>query len=286
MGIYLRRGSRGNQVLRLQAALNDSPPTSLPALAVDGIFGRNTARRVREFQRNHGLSADGIVGPKTRALLPPLDHQASGPVPGTSSRSTNGQGGNGSTPQYRLRTPREVEAEAAARVTLEDLDRAKRHLLAYIRWRTRPQPAAGMGGIFPGEHDTGRVQYPYLNWLLAYYVTVDSLLADDGIRQAERAWSDFKLRMGMHPDAPGQNGADKAIWVWNNKIPRRAQNAIVENWRGQRGEPRDFHWRVCRRLKSYIRSEVERLNAFHDYGFLRRIFGGEFFGYTLPTGTQ
>jgi peptidoglycan hydrolase-like protein with peptidoglycan-binding domain len=35
----------------------------------DGDFGRGTARAVREFQRKHGLKADGIVGPSTWAAL-------------------------------------------------------------------------------------------------------------------------------------------------------------------------------------------------------------------------
>ena len=37
---------------------------------VDGIFGEKTDKATRLFQRHKGLSADGIIGPKTwRALL-------------------------------------------------------------------------------------------------------------------------------------------------------------------------------------------------------------------------
>jgi hypothetical protein len=50
----------GTSVADLQHALG------LPA---DGVFGRQTARAVREFQRHHGLRADGVVGPATWAAL-------------------------------------------------------------------------------------------------------------------------------------------------------------------------------------------------------------------------
>ena len=33
--------------------------------AVDGIYGSNTQAKVKTWQSNHGLNADGVVGPKT-----------------------------------------------------------------------------------------------------------------------------------------------------------------------------------------------------------------------------
>jgi len=41
-------------------------------VAVDGIFGVLTEEAVREFQRTHGLKADGIVGSATLAVLIPF----------------------------------------------------------------------------------------------------------------------------------------------------------------------------------------------------------------------
>lgn len=40
----------------------------------DGTFGDQTDHAVREFQRHHGLTADGIVGPKTLAELAKVTH--------------------------------------------------------------------------------------------------------------------------------------------------------------------------------------------------------------------
>ena len=64
MAILLTKGSRGEQVKRLQQALH---------LIQDGIFGAITEEAVKAFQKAHGLKADGIVGDKTWALLAPME---------------------------------------------------------------------------------------------------------------------------------------------------------------------------------------------------------------------
>lgn len=61
----LSYGAVGQAVKDMQTALNKHPPTVLPLLAVDGIFGPKTLARVREFQGNNKLVVDGIVGPNT-----------------------------------------------------------------------------------------------------------------------------------------------------------------------------------------------------------------------------
>ena len=62
----LRRGSKGSQVKALQQLLNS---LGYNCGKVDGIFGANTEKAVRAFQKAKGLAVDGIVGPKTRAAL-------------------------------------------------------------------------------------------------------------------------------------------------------------------------------------------------------------------------
>jgi len=59
-GIVLKLGSRGPEVRRLQELLE---------IGVDGSFGRDTEKAVRNFQRHNGLSADGICGLATWAKL-------------------------------------------------------------------------------------------------------------------------------------------------------------------------------------------------------------------------
>ena len=38
-------------------------------LVVDGIFGADTEKTVRAFQRDHELGADGVAGPSTLAAI-------------------------------------------------------------------------------------------------------------------------------------------------------------------------------------------------------------------------
>ena len=69
IGQNLRLGAFGQGVDMIQLSLNNRPPTLLPLLNVDGVFGAKTDARVREFQKNNNLSADGVVGNDTRAAL-------------------------------------------------------------------------------------------------------------------------------------------------------------------------------------------------------------------------
>ncbi len=55
----------GQDVLAVQQALINA---GWPLLR-DGVYGPNTARAVRHFQRTHRLRPDGIVGPRTEARL-------------------------------------------------------------------------------------------------------------------------------------------------------------------------------------------------------------------------
>ena len=68
----LAEGSQGPVVQQLQTALNegrgDFAPSSNPVLAVDGIYGPQTAVAVKGAQQQGGIQEDGVVGLQTWAL--------------------------------------------------------------------------------------------------------------------------------------------------------------------------------------------------------------------------
>lgn len=62
----LRKGSRGDDVKKLQETLN---ALGYDCGTADGIFGEKTEIAVRSFQQANGLAVDGIAGKNTMALL-------------------------------------------------------------------------------------------------------------------------------------------------------------------------------------------------------------------------
>lgn len=58
--VLLRKGTRGDTVRKLQAALGAT---------ADGQFGPGTEEAVKAFQAAQGLTVDGIAGPETLAKL-------------------------------------------------------------------------------------------------------------------------------------------------------------------------------------------------------------------------
>lgn len=61
--INIKIGARGNITKIIQKALIKKGYSIYGG--IDGIFGNDTDRRIRDFQRNNGLVADGIVGRQT-----------------------------------------------------------------------------------------------------------------------------------------------------------------------------------------------------------------------------
>lgn len=64
----IRKGNRNIYVKQVQEKLL-ALGYNLGICGVDGDFGTATEEAVKKFQRDHGLTADGVVGPKTYAAL-------------------------------------------------------------------------------------------------------------------------------------------------------------------------------------------------------------------------
>ena len=63
--MLLSLGSHGPEVRELQIKLNKWLAFTGGAVQTDGEFGHSTQEAVKEFQRAHGLTSDGKVGPYT-----------------------------------------------------------------------------------------------------------------------------------------------------------------------------------------------------------------------------
>ena len=66
--IDVKKGNKGEYVAVLQQKLIFNG-YSLPHYGIDGDFGSETEKAVKAFQKDHGLTADGVVGKKTWEAL-------------------------------------------------------------------------------------------------------------------------------------------------------------------------------------------------------------------------
>ena len=64
--VLSKLGSRGDEVRRIQNKLRS---LGIYGGTADGIYGINTYNAVKQFQRNCGITADGVAGPKTLLYL-------------------------------------------------------------------------------------------------------------------------------------------------------------------------------------------------------------------------
>lgn len=91
-----RDAGASTRVRDAQVALNTwRTKNGLPALNTDGVYGPKMEEAVRAFQTANGAQADGVLGPKTQALLTGFSGTStfSPPVePGTSPAATPGTG--------------------------------------------------------------------------------------------------------------------------------------------------------------------------------------------------
>ena len=65
----MKIGDKGTQVMEAQSLLKKIGYDPGP---IDGIFGKKTEEAVKQFQKDNGLIADGIIGKNTYKVLEPL----------------------------------------------------------------------------------------------------------------------------------------------------------------------------------------------------------------------
>ncbi|MEO1431309.1 MAG: peptidoglycan-binding protein [Cyanobacteria bacterium J06633_8] len=66
----IQEGSTGQDVADLQTVLSIG---ANPVLVIDGVFGAKTKEAVIAFQNQNNLTPDGIVGPKTWAIIDSIE---------------------------------------------------------------------------------------------------------------------------------------------------------------------------------------------------------------------
>ena len=64
----LKNGSTGSDVKKLQNALK-AAGYDIGSTGADGVYGKNTAAAVKQYQKDHGLAVDGIAGKNTQSAL-------------------------------------------------------------------------------------------------------------------------------------------------------------------------------------------------------------------------
>ncbi|MEM7581037.1 MAG: peptidoglycan-binding protein [Cyanobacteria bacterium P01_A01_bin.80] len=90
-------GSTGEDVKNLQVVLNATVADN--SLVVDGVFGNLTEEAVMAFQKQYGLTIDGIVGNQTWAVVDTIDASEND----TNSRPVLCFGSKGSDVEYLQR---------------------------------------------------------------------------------------------------------------------------------------------------------------------------------------
>ncbi|HWB82133.1 MAG TPA: tyrosinase family protein [Nannocystaceae bacterium] len=140
----LHVGSSGEAVRKVQQALLDLGI----AVSVDGQFGPQTGRAVRQFQQNEGLGADGVVGHDTLAALDARFSGGGGPAVAVASN---------------VRVRRNITALSATEIAalaaaMNDVKRRRAHH-AFVRDHANSMPTAHRQAAFPTWHRSFILNY-------------------------------------------------------------------------------------------------------------------------------
>ena len=88
-GTTLKNGSRGSDVKELQKALQ-AAGYNVGGTGADGIYGKNTAAAVKQYQKDNGLAVDGIAGKNTLTSLFTVSEPVTVTKNATNSKATTG----------------------------------------------------------------------------------------------------------------------------------------------------------------------------------------------------
>jgi hypothetical protein len=165
-----------------------------PALSVDGATGPKTDAAVIWWQQNHGLSADGIIGPQTLGSM--------GIVAKTSSGASTG-------PKVSISTTVRALKLAAAEKGHALEDRLASLMIGQLRGAEGAYP--GVGGTLGGTNNMGAAQ-----------VTKSLASAKQGLK----GWGAF-AHYDSSPNSGGYIG-----WYWIAPSPLEAARYWLSNWWG------------------------------------------------------
>lgn len=141
----LQRGDTGSDVRTVQTALTRA---GYAPGRIDGIFGSNTERAVKQFQRVLGLRQDGIVGPRTWEFLQPFAFESD---PDVLRRGSRGD-------MVRL-LQQALEASGNSPGTIDGLFGTKTQAALRAFQRSARLPATGVA-----NRDTWLAIAPFINY--------------------------------------------------------------------------------------------------------------------------
>ena len=172
----LRKGSRGEEVTRLQNALK---ALGLYTIRVDGIYGKGTVAAVTAYQRKAGLKADGIAGPKTLGSL----------------YGSGGTAGGGSTGGATAQQTAGSVKPAAASGSLRPGDRgeAVRELKARLRY------IGCLDGEVNDVYDDG-TRAAVIAFQAASRLTRDGIAGKKTLAALDTAWTAARKETGHLPE--------------------------------------------------------------------------------------
>lgn len=221
----LRRGSRGDAVVRMQKRLVKHNKQLDEAKFVDGIFGPGTDQQVRMFQRNNHLQLDGVVGRNTwTALLKDPEAKVRSPAGSTARTEDRKQARDEANPAMGGSDLAARVKQALKRKGYKFLDDGKPYHLNIIGVRN---PSTAINDfddrmIIVYRDDSGQeqaVEYPITTDPGAYF-TQSKLLNKDGAAILVPGQYNSTYKIAKHRkkyDALCQLGSAVTVWRDGNK---------------------------------------------------------------------